>query len=317
MRFSVFIIILFCALNNTRAQDGKILQKEPLVLADSILRRIDSLDSTVSQALKTVNLYRITYLSDGLQVIGFMAEPKQKGKYPCIIANRGGRWNFSLWKPFLVAFYLGRMASWGYVVVASQYRGSSDGGEGKEEYGGKDVNDVMNLVPLLSQSLKADTSRIGMYGESRGGMMTYLALKHSCRFKAAVVVAGMADCFDVIKKRPELEDRTFRDLIPNYAENKDAALKERSAVFWPEQMCKTTPILMMQGSADWRVSATQSIQLVEKLYQHKHPVRFVLFEGADHVITEFEKEMLLECKRHFDYYVRDKRPLPNLQPHGR
>jgi len=311
-----FFLVAFLANNNLRAQDGKILSKELLVITDSTTRRIDSLDATISKDLKKVNLYRIQYLSDGLKVVGFMAEPKEKGKYPCIIANRGGRWNFGLWKPFLVAFYLGRMASWGYVAVASQYRGSSDGGEGKEEYGGKDLNDVFNLIPLLSHIPNADTSRIGMYGESRGGMMTYLALKRSCRFKAAVVVAGMADCFDVIKKRPELEDRTFRDLIPNYTRNKEIALKERSAIFWPEQMCKTTPLLIMQGSADWRVDASQAMQLVEKLYQYKHPVRFVLYEGADHTITEFEKEMLLECKRHFDYYVRDDKPLPNLKPHG-
>lgn len=293
------------------------MSKETLVLADSIIRKIESLDPEVANGLKLVDLYRISYLCDGLKVTGFVAEPKLKGKYPCIIANRGGRWNFGLWNSYTAAFYLGRMASWGYVVVASQYRGSADGGEGREEYGGKDVNDVLNLIPLLSHLPNADTSRIGMYGESRGGMMTYLALKRSRKFKAAVVVAGMADCYDVIKTRPELEDRTFRDLIPGYEANKDAALKDRSAIFWPEQLCKTTPLLIMHGSADWRVSASQSIQFVEMLYRYKHPVRFVLFEGADHLVTEFETEMLLECKRHLDYYVRDDKPLPNLQPHGK
>ena len=318
MRSSIyFIVIIFCALSHVKVQDGKILSKETLVLADSIIRKIQSLDPKVAEHLKMVDLYRITYLSDGLKVTGFVAEPRQKGKYPCIIANRGGRWNFGLWNSFTAAFYLGRMTSWGYVVVASQYRGSADGGEGKEEFGGKDVNDVLNLIPLLSHLPNTDTSRIGMYGESRGGMMTYLTLKRSCRFKAAVVVAGMADCFDVIEKRPELEARTFRDLIPGYEKNKDTALKERSAIFWPEQLCKTTPLLIMHGSADERVSASQSIQLVEMLFKYKHHVRFVLFEGADHLITQFETEMLQECKRYFDYYVRDEKPLPDLQPQGK
>jgi dipeptidyl aminopeptidase/acylaminoacyl peptidase len=308
--------IVFFIVGSLTAQDGKIISKEPLLLPDSIKHRIKSLDAAVANDLQNVNLYRITYLSDGLKIIGFLAEPKEKGKYPCIIANRGGRWNFSLWKPFTFAFYMGRMASWGYVVAASQYRGSADGGEGKEEYGGKDVNDVFNLIPVLSQLTNTDTSRIGMYGESRGGMMTYLALKRSCRFKAAVVVAGIADAFDIIRSRPELEDSTFRKLIPNYSENKDAALQERSAIFWADEMCKTTPLLVMQGSGDRRLDPSQSIRLVEKLYQYKHPVRFILFEGADHTITEFEEEMFLQCKRHFDYYLCEGKPLPNLQPHG-
>src|SRR4051794_39947773 len=122
-----FTLVAFFAVDSLRAQDGNILSKELLVLADSITRKIRSSDPTLSKDLKKVNIYRITYLSDGFKVIGFLAEPKQKGKYPCIISNRGGRWNFGLWQPYDVAYYLGRMATWGYVVTASQYRGSSDG----------------------------------------------------------------------------------------------------------------------------------------------------------------------------------------------
>lgn len=312
-RLYIISLVAFFAATNLEAQDGKIVSKEPLILSDDIVHKIDSLDPTLGRDLQTVNLYRIVYLSDGLKVIGFLAEPKKKGKYPCIISNRGGRWNFSLWKPLWVAYYLGRMATWGYVVVASQYRGSSDGGEGKDEFGGKDVNDIFNLIPLLGQMPAADTSRIGMYGESRGGMMTYQALKRSCNFKAAVVVAGFTDAFDLIRKRPELEDITFRSSIPGYSENKDAALKARSAIFWPDEMCKTTPLLVMHGSADSNVDAGQSLQLVQKLYYYKHPVRFILFEGADHLISQFEPEMLSQCKKHLDYYVRDGHSLPKLK----
>jgi hypothetical protein len=33
------------------------------------------------------------------------------------------------------------------VVVASQYRGNG-GGEGHEEFGGAEVHDILNLIPL-------------------------------------------------------------------------------------------------------------------------------------------------------------------------
>jgi dipeptidyl aminopeptidase/acylaminoacyl peptidase len=311
------LILLFFASYEIKSQDGRIITRDLLILHDSVYKQLDSMDHSLKNELQKVNLYRITYLSDGHKVIGYLAEPKQKGKYPCILANRGGRWNFSLWNPLWAAYQLGRMASWGYVVVASQYRGSADGGEGREEYGGKDVNDVLNLLPLLSEIPNADTSRIGMYGESRGGMMTYLTLKRSCAFKGAAIVAGLADCFDMINRRPELEQRTFRDLIPDYDRTKDSALRARSAIYWPDAMCKRTPLLIMHGSGDARADASQSIRLVEQLHKFRHPVRFILFEGADHAITQFEKEMYLQCRRHFDDYVRDGKPLPNLQLNGR
>lgn len=298
------------------AQDGKILNKEPFVLHDSILKHINAVDTILRSQLNRINFSRITYLSDGLKVTGYIAEPKEKGKYPCIISNRGGQRDFAQWSPLSIAFFLGKMASWNYVVVASQYRGN-DGGEGKEEFGGKDINDVLNLIPVFSQLPNADTSRIGIEGGSRGGMMTYLALKNTCRFKAAVVTAGVGNFFTSILNRPDMETYVYAALIPNYWPNKEKELKARSAVFWADKMCKTTPLLIMHGSADWRVSPSESLELVQKLYECKHPTRLIVYEGADHGIHEFMMESLAEKKRHFDYYLRDLKKWPSMKPHGK
>lgn len=294
------------------AQDGKIISKEALVVSDSIRTR---LAESVPE-LDAIQFSKITYLSDGLKVTGYIAEPKKEGKYPCIISNRGGNREFGEWNPLSVAFFMGKMASWGYIVVASQYRGN-DGGEGIEQFGGDDINDVLNLMPVLEQLPKADTARIGIEGGSRGGMMTYLAMKETCRFKAAAVIAGMADAHLSIKNRPEMEKHVFSELAPNYWADKENQLNIRSAVLWADKMCKTTPLLVMHGSADWRVSAEESLSLVSQLYKYKHPTRFILFEGADHGIREYREDMFHAMKNHFDRYVRDESPLPNMEPHGR
>jgi dipeptidyl aminopeptidase/acylaminoacyl peptidase len=297
------------------AQDGKIISQQPWTLPDSVYQRIRFIDSALLTKLKEVNFYRITYLSDGLKVTGFIAEPKAAGTYPCIISNRGGNRDFGQWDPFFTAFFLGRMASWNYVVIASQYRGN-DGGEGKEEFGGKDVDDVLNLIPALTQLPKADTTRIGMEGTSRGGMMAYMALRRTCKFKAAVVVSGVADAFKNIASRPEMETYVFAELVPDYKKNKEKELRARSAVYWADEMCKTTPLLILQGSGDKRVEPSSSVDLVQKLLEYKHPVRYVLYEGADHGIREFAAERFAETKAHFDKYLRDGQKLPNLEPHG-
>lgn len=306
------LLLLFLIPIASCAQDGKILSKEPLVLSDSIKMRL----AKGVPHLDSIQFSKITYLSDGLKVTGYIAEPKKEGVYPCIISNRGGNRDFGEWTPLSVGFFMGKMASWGYVVVASQYRGN-DGGEGLEQFGGDDVNDVLNLVPVLNQLPKADTTRIGIEGGSRGGMMTYLALRKSCTFKAAAVIAGVADSHLNILKRPEMEEHVYSELVPNYSTDKENQLDQRSAVQWADEMCKTTPLLIMHGSADWRVSPEESLHLVNQLYKYKHPTRFILFEGADHGILEYREDMFHAMKNHFDRYVRDESPLPNMEPHGR
>src|SRR5690606_2960554 len=185
-------------------------------VSDSVRIR---LNPVIRREIDSVNFYRITYLSDGLKVKAFMAEPKSGRKLPCLIVNRGGNREFSKWTEYSVASVLGRYASWGYVVIASQYRGN-DGGEGKEEFGGKDVHDVLNLLPLLNEIPKADTCRFGMKGTSRGGMMTYLAMKSTKRLKAAVVISGTADLFQNLSKRQQLEKNVFAELRPNCQQEK-------------------------------------------------------------------------------------------------
>lgn len=296
------------------AQDGKIVEKTKLQLPDSVTRMIKTRYPDLSKKLEGVNMYTITYLSDNLKVKGYMAEPTKEGKYPCIISNRGGNREFGKWEPLKAAMQLGQMASWGYIVIASQYRGN-DGGEGKEEFGGKDINDVLNLIPLLASLPNADTSRIGMEGTSRGGMMTYLALTKTNRLKAAVVTGGACDAFQNIASRPGMEG-VYGELVPNFANRKEEALKERSATFWPERLNKTTPLLILQGSADWRVLPMEAFTMVQKLYALQHPVRFILFEGADHGINEFWSDRWLETRNFFDRYVKELKPWPSMIPHG-
>ncbi len=92
--------------------------------------------------MDSIDMYSITYLSDGLKVKGLMVKPRAQGEHPCIIFNRGGNRDFGALKVGHAATLLGMIASHGYIVIASNYRGNG-GGEGLEEFGGSDVNDVL------------------------------------------------------------------------------------------------------------------------------------------------------------------------------
>jgi dipeptidyl aminopeptidase/acylaminoacyl peptidase len=305
---------VICVAQQDSRQSGVFVSQKPFTLSDKDNELISKLDAALPAKLGTQRFSDIQYLSDGLRVTGMLAVPGRPGTYPCIILNRGGNLEFGAWTHVSFAGLVGPLVDAGYVVIASQYRGNA-GGEGKEEFGGADVDDVLNLIPLLSSVPQADTSRIGMYGGSRGGLMTYLALARTDRIKAAVVRAGASDMFDSLRERPDME-KVNAELIPNYATRKDEELRARSPVLWADKLNPKTPILLMQGTADWRVSPEQGFAMAEALYRAKHPFRLVMFEGASHQLPEFREELYRLTIDWFNTYLRDGKPWPSLEKHG-
>lgn len=237
--------------------------------------------------LDNLEFYEITYLSDGLKVKGYMVIPKQLGKLPVVIFNRGGNRDFHMMTTETLVEWIAPVAREGYLVIASQYRGSA-GSEGTEEFGGKDVNDVLNLLQVINELPNADTTRIGMYGWSRGGIMTYLALARTNRIKAAVVGGAPTDLLAELESRPEMEN-VYSALIPGYSGNKTAELQNRSVSYWPEKLCPSTPLLIIHGKSDPRVSYTQAEILATQLSDLGHKHELVLYEDDDHIISQNRK----------------------------
>lgn len=266
--------------------------------------------------LDSIDIYGITYLSDGLKINGLMVKPKKKGKYPSIIYNRGGNRDFGALLIAHGAITLGQIAKEGYVVIASQYRGNA-GSEGTEEFGGKDVNDITILTEVLKEIEDADNENIGMYGWSRGGMMTYIALTKTDKIKAAVVGGAVSDSFSSIKDRPEMETKVMAELIPNYDKNKEIELEKRSAIKWVDKFPKDVPILMLHGSSDWRVKPEQSLNLALQFEKHKVPYRLTIYEGGNHGISEHKTEVNEQVIDWFNRYLKNKEPLPNTEYHGK
>lgn len=244
--------------------------------------------------------HRIRYVSDGLEVVGYIWKPKHAGgtKMPLVIFNRGGNRERSKLTPWMAdGFY--DFVSAGFVVIASQYRGV-DGGEGKEEYGGSDVKDVLNLFPLARGLGYIDMENVFMFGNSRGGMMTYLALKAGAPVRAAAVSAGVANVVGNATDHPELVETIYKQLIPDFERRADEAMRERSAVYWPERI--NVPLLLMHGASDQQVSATRTLELAQKLQTLGKPYELIVYAGDDHGIsrnrTDRDRRVLAWFKRH-------------------
>ena len=279
--------------------NGNILSKKQFEISEipPIWERVSKDDKLLKEFdyLKEVNFYQIVYKSDSLLINGFIAEPKKKGKFPVIIVNRGGNKEegvSSQSKGFYPLLQFSNLVKEGYVLVASCYREN-------DEFGGKDINDVLYLTQTVKKIEKADANRIGMIGWSRGGMMTYLALKHSEDIKTAIVGNGPSDLFPLIEERPEMESRVCAKLIPNYEENKTSELKKRSVYYWPEELDKNASLLILCGTRDEQVNPNQAKKIAQKLSNIDYDFQLKEFD-PDHSFSDKKQELQKLMTKWFD-----------------
>jgi dipeptidyl aminopeptidase/acylaminoacyl peptidase len=228
-----------------------------------------------------VSCTRVVYASDGLKVIAWLWRPKDQGskKLPLIIFNRGGNREFGKVPPW---HGVHRYAAEGFVVLAPQYRGN-DGGEGQEEFGGADVHDVENLIPLAQALGYVDTDNTFILGWSRGAMQTLLAVKHAMKVNAIAIGGGLLDLVAESERRPALATNVYSQLMPQFASRRDDVLRERSALYWPELI--TVPTLILQGTSDWRSSPTDTLTFAQKLQAAGNTYELVMYAGDDHSLS--------------------------------
>jgi dipeptidyl aminopeptidase/acylaminoacyl peptidase len=260
---------------------------------------IEILESTVVE--------KITYLSDGLKVKGYIAYPSDASrKYPSIIWCRGGYGNAGAIDKFTARGMFGQIASWGYCVFASQYRGN-DGSDGHDDFGGDDVNDVLNLITLADEIPQADKNNWAIEGWSRGGMMTYLTLTRTNLFKAAIVIGGIAN-LRCNAEESKFMRRLFEHSLGNYTEEQfKKRCEERSIVNFPEKLAKETPLLLIHGNNDDRVLPHDSLDLSYKLLEQKIPFRLVMLEGGDHFLKSHRKEVDELRRMWFNRYLKQEK----------
>ena len=205
-----------------------------------------------------------------------------------LVYNRGGNGSFGKIGQLQLFRDLLPMAKAGYVVVASQYRGSAEGSAeqvGVDEFGGKDVGDVLRLIDLSLTLPGVDANNIFMLGSSRGGMMNYLVARQRSDIRAMATIAAPTDLLAGLQWRPEME-RVYRQLIPDYANNKQAALEARSALRWVEQLPADLAVLSLHGEADDRVNVDDSRAIADRLEQLGRPHKLVVYPGDNHVLQQ-------------------------------
>ncbi|MFP3390742.1 alpha/beta hydrolase family protein [Brevibacillus sp. SIMBA_040] len=246
-----------------------------------------------------IEVNKIRYNSDDTNVVGFILKPTrmQTEKLPVLIFNRGGNQEYRKLDENSIK-YLAYLASHQYIVVASQYRGA-DGGEGQDEYGGKDVSDILNLSKLANHLSYADPSRKVLLGYSRGGMMSYLAIKEGIDVKAAAVIGAPSDLMKFSSERKEI--KSLLDELIGDPETKKIEYEERSAVYWPEKL--HVPLLILHGDNDLDVNVEHSKKLDERLNEFGMPHKLIVYPFGSHSLGNYYEEAHLEIFSWFDTHL--------------
>jgi len=249
---------------------------------------------------KEFDFLEISYSSDRLPVQGLLIRPKTPGKrkWPAIIFNRGGNGDLGRitdnGQPCggmtntscldVADLYL--LAKTGFVVIASDYRYQGDTVK-RDEWGGAEVDDVLNLVPALKSLDYVDPERLFMLGLSRGGTETYLAIKRGIPIRAAAVIGGVTDVKAWVDARPEMNIVNGNEFIdgfakiwPDYERRAEEQYRTRSAVYWADKI--NVPVLILHSRTDRIVPVTQALRMAVALQESGKVYSLHIYERDGH-----------------------------------
>ncbi len=258
------------------------------------------LSTEVKKNQKYMAAYRFTYTSQGHAVVGYIVVPKKRTvRAPTVVYNRGGSGEFGAIRiGWLFTGTMAALARAGYVVIASQYSGVA-GGEGVDEMGGSDLYDITNLKKIIARLSFCDTKKIGMYGFSRGGIMTYRALKKTRWVRAAIVVSGPTDLFFQETYRPEMR-RHFQEMFGGSRKEKI----RRSVLYWYKDIPRAVPLLVLCGMADWRVDPREAFRFAEKATGHFRDFKLIAYPRGTHALEEYQTQIDQEIVNWFNAFLK-------------
>lgn len=267
-------------------QNGIILSRETITFpkfseAPSIQWYYDSAAYTTALEDKAVSIEKIFYRSDDLKVAAYVCTPTatSQQKKPVIIFNRGSMIRNDIGYVYVPMFK--KLVHAGFIVIAPALR-ESEGSEGKDEVGGGDLHDITNVLSVLTHIPNADTSKMFMLGESRGGIMTYMVLKNKIPIKAAATVGAITNMEMYCKDNP-WNEKALKELLPDYDKDRQQFFESRSVMNWAESI--SVPILIMNGQADTQVKPYHALNLAKKLSELGKVYQLVILEGGNHRLS--------------------------------
>ncbi|RBW71391.1 alpha/beta hydrolase family protein [Bacillus taeanensis] len=221
-----------------------------------------------------IYLYVVTYISEGLKVKGMLAEPQWADKFPGFLYLRGGIKTVGMVRTARVI----QFAAEGFVVMAPFYRGNK-GGEGKEDFAGKDRYDAVHAVSILMNHSKVKRDSIHVFGFSRGGVMALWTALLKPSIRSVVTWGGVSDMTLTYEERVDLRKMMKRIIggsiwkVPDHYE-------ARTPILQLDQL--RAPVLIIHGVKDENVGIEHAYRLKGALEKRNKQVTSWIYEEYDH-----------------------------------
>ncbi|MBY5993066.1 S9 family peptidase [Ferrimonas balearica] len=212
-------------------------------------------------------VYARVYLPEGF-------DPAQR--YPAVIFNHGAGYLQNAhygWSGYFREYmFHNLLAQQGYVVMDMDYRGSK--GYGRDwrtaiyrQMGTPEVQDLADGVAWMVDQVSVDPQRVGTYGGSYGGFMTFMALfTQPDLFQAGAALRPVTDWAHY--------NHPYTSNILNTPQVDPIAYERSSPIEHAQGLTK--PLLIMSGVLDDNVFFQDSVRLVQRLIELEKP----MFETA-------------------------------------
>ncbi|GAA5186567.1 prolyl oligopeptidase family serine peptidase [Ferrimonas gelatinilytica] len=197
-------------------------------------------------------------------------------QYPAVIFNHGAGYlqnaHYGFSKYFREYMFHNLLAQQGYVVMDMDYRGSK--GYGRDwrtaiyrNMGHPEVDDLRDGIDWMVANVSVDRQRVGTYGGSYGGFLTFMALfTQPDLFQAGAALRPVTDWAHY--------NYGYTSNILNTPELDPIAYRRSSPIYHAEGLQK--PLLIMAGVLDDNVFFQDSVRLVQRLIELEKP----MFETA-------------------------------------
>lgn len=236
--------------------------------------------------------YKFTYMSDNNEVKAYISIPlsciEEKKPYKCILYNRGGNTNIGLLGDYDTANIC---KATNRVVIASQYRGA-DGGTGTDEFGGKDLDDIIKLIDFSENRFKfVNMDDYCTVGVSRGGMMSYMASRQDKRIKKIIAISAVCDLFQAYKDRDDMK-KVLYNYIGGSPDELPSEYENRSASYWAEDI--TVPVIIIHSRNDKQVSYSQAETMHNLLIKNGTKCSFISRDDDIHGLSKDDAKPIVE-----------------------
>jgi dipeptidyl aminopeptidase/acylaminoacyl peptidase len=262
-----------------------------LFLTDMLFRSgIKEEDLTPAEELRWISV-------DNTMIHGWFYRPKSINEKTLVYVHGGPTAHSEDMLNIDVQYF----CSLGYSVLDPNYRGSTGYGVNFRElikqdgWGGYDKEDVRTGILTLFEKGLATPRKVGIFGTSYGGYMSWNAITHFPLevVAAAAPICGMTDLVvDYETTRPDL--RTYdEEMLGGSPQDVPEIYQERSPINYVQNI--KGKLLIIQGLRDPNVTKANVAEVEKRLTAHGVPYETMVFEDEGHgVIKDKNVRILLE-----------------------